>query len=441
MRKPTSACMTRRAAMRSIPAPIRGWLVALALGLATVTMRAVEPRKWANPIIAWNAVALDTIRFDNTPPPAAARQLAMLHVAMFDALNELGGTFVSYRAHTNAPRGVSAEAALAAAANRVLRYGWPQFTTKFDAELQSHLLALPDDAAREAGLNWGRQVAQEILSERLFDGAGYGVDYRSSPGPGRWQSTAPLFASALLPQWAKVKPFTLTRADQFRPPPPPLLASAEWAKQLNEVKMIGRTNSATRKREQGEIAWFWADGVGTQSPPGRWNDVAQQLVRTRKLSVLESARVFALLNLALADAGIACWDAKFAHDWWRPITAVRAADTDGNPATEADPTWTPLIVTPPFPEHTSGHATFSTAAATVLATVNGSDRFRFTLRSDGLFGTERTYRRFSEASAEAGLSRIYGGIHFMSANLDGQKCGQQVGNHVVHNFLGPRKPR
>lgn len=406
-----------------------------------VLLMGVQKTWAANPVLAWNAVALDTIRFDNTPPPAAARQLALLHVAIFDTLNGLGGNFASYRPHTNAPVGASPEAALAAAANRVLRYGWPQFTTKFDAELQSHLLALPDDAARAAGLNWGRQVAQDILTERLFDGASYGVDYRSSAGAGRWQSTPPLFASALLPQWAKVKPFTLTAPDQFRPPPPPQLGSAEWARQFNQVKSLGSTNSTARKRDQTEIAWFWADGVGTQSPPGRWNEVAQQLVRARRMSALDSARTFALLNLALADAGIACWDAKFAYDWWRPITAMRAADTDGNPATETDPSWTPLIVTPPFPEHTSGHATFSAAAAAVLAAVNGGDRFRFTLRSDGIFGTERSYRRFSDAATEAGISRIYGGIHFMAANLDGQKCGRQVGEHVALHFLRPQKPR
>ena len=400
------------------------------------------PKLWAaNPVLAWNSVALDTIRFDNTAPPAASRQLAMLHVSIFDALNGLDSRYASYRRHTNAPAGASPEAAIAGAANRVLRYGWPQFTAKFDAQLQSQLLALPNDAARDAGLAWGRQVAQDILSERAFDGSSFGVDYRSSSGPGRWQSTPPLFASALLPQWAKVKPFTLNAPDQFRPPPPPTLGSEEWGKQFLQVKSLGSTNSTARQHEQTEIAWFWADGVGTQSPPGRWNDVAQQLVSAKRLRLLESARLFALLNLALADAGIACWDAKFAYDWWRPITAIRAADTDGNPATEPDPNWTPLIVTPPFPEHTSGHATFSSAAATVLAAVHGGDRFRFTLRSDGLFGTERRYRRFSDAASEAGISRVFGGIHFMSANDDGQKCGRQVAEQVVRGFLSPQKPR
>jgi hypothetical protein len=414
------------------------WLAAATASFAPATLLAGPA---ANPVLAWNRIALDTIRFDNTPPPAAARQLAMLHVAMFDAVNSLGGRHANYREHTNAPAAASREAALAGAANRALRYAWPQFSPRFDTELQAQLLALPNDDARAAGLAWGRQVAQAILAERALDGSSFGVDYRSSPAPGRWQPTPPLFASALLPQWARIRPFTFDRPDRFRPAPPPSLASAEWAQQFNQVRSLGSTNSRGRTREHTEIAWFWADGIGTQSPPGRWNDVAQQLAAGKQLSLLDSARWFALLNLALADAGVACWDAKYAFDWWRPITAIRTADTDGNPATDPDPTWTPLIPTPPFPEHTSGHAAFSAAAATILAALNQSDRFRFTLKSDGLFGTTRRYRRFSDAAAEAGLSRIYGGIHFMAANIEGQECGRRVAQHVLRQALSPRDRR
>ncbi|MCI0539608.1 MAG: vanadium-dependent haloperoxidase, partial [Verrucomicrobiales bacterium] len=178
---------------------------------------------------------------------------------------------------------------------------------------------------------------------------------------------------------------------------------------------------------------------GTETPPGHWNRVAQQLAERKGLSLLESARLFALLNLALADAGIVAWDAKYAYDWWRPITAIRAADVDDNPATELDPTWTPLISTPPFPEHVSGHSTFSAAAAVVLAAFHGSDQFAFTVPSDGLFGLARSFNRFSEAADEAGRSRIYGGIHFQAANIEGQKAGRQVGEYVVGNYLRSRE--
>jgi hypothetical protein len=392
----------------------------------------------ANPVIRCNELALDAIRFANTPPPVASRNLAILHLAIFDAANGLGGPCVSYRPPGNAPSAGSVDAAIAAAANRVLRLSWPQFAYTFDAELSGQLLALPSGANRETGVAWGRLVADTLLRERDFDGANFGLDYRPASGPGRWQQTPTLFASALLPQWPGVAPFALARADQFRPPAPPALASAAWADQCNEVKVLGKSNSSVRTPEQSEIAWFWADGQGTQTPPGHWNDVAAQLAEARGLSPLETARLFALLNLALADAAIACWDAKYAYDWWRPITAIRMADTDGNPATESDPTWTPLISTPPFPEHVSGHSTFSAAAATVLAKFHGSDRFSFTLRSDGLFGVTRSYNRFSDAAVEAGLSRIYGGIHFRAANEGGQALGRAIGQFVTANYLLPR---
>jgi hypothetical protein len=408
------------------------YVVLLFASLACSTARATPP------VVRWNELALDAIRFANTPPPIASRNLAVLHLAIFDAANGLGGPCVAYRLHQNTPSAASGDAAIAAAANRVLRLSWPQFAYTFDAELSAQLVALPSGKNRDAGVAWGREVADSLLRERDFDGANFGVDYRASVGPGRWQPTPGLYGSALLPQWPGVQPFALARGDQFRPAHPPLLSSAEWAMECNEVKRLGAGDSAVRTSEQTEIAWFWADAQGTQTPPGHWNDVAIQLAEAKQLSLLETSRLFALLNLALADAAIACWDAKYAYDWWRPVTAIRAADTDGNPATAADPGWTPLISTPPFPEHVSGHSTFSAAAATVLAAFNGSDRFSFTLRSDGLFGVTRSFNRFSDAAVEAGLSRIYGGIHFRSANEGGQALGRAIGEFVAANYLLPR---
>ncbi|HAB16087.1 MAG TPA: vanadium-dependent haloperoxidase [Verrucomicrobiota bacterium] len=392
-----------------------------------------------NPVSAWNALALEAIRFANTPPPMASRQLAIMHTAMFDAVNGLAPKYENYRQHTNSPTPASAspEAAAAAAANRTLRYLYPQFTTTMDAALQAHLASLPDGPEKTAGVAWGRQVAQNLLLQRDFDGSNYGADYRASPQPGHWQPTPPQFASPWLPQWPRLKPFVLERADQFRAEPPPVLDGPEWAEQMNQVKSLGGRNSTNRTPEQTEIAFFWADGVGSETPPGHWNGVAQQFAKTKDLPLLESARLFALLNLALADAAISSWDSKYAYDWWRPITAIRGANSDGNPATEPNENWTPLILTPPFPEHTSGHSTFSAAAAAVLQSLNGSDDFKFTLYSNGLFGAARTYDRFSEAAAEAGMSRIFGGIHFMAANREGQRTGKKVGEYVIQHALRP----
>lgn len=407
----------------------------LALGL--LLAMAGSTARGADAVVRWNRLTLDAIRFSNTPPPAAARNLAIVHLAVFDAINAIEKVCIGYRHHGDAPAAASAEAAAAAAANRALRFLWPQFTATFDAELTAQLLALPADSTRSLGVTWGRQVADDLLRERDLDGANLGVDYRPAVGPGRWSPTPALFASALLPQWPGVRPFALTSGSQFRPPGPPPLDSQEWARQFREVKDLGSVNSTARTPEQTTLAWFWADGQGTQTPPGHWNDVAVQLAEGRQFPLIHTARLLALLNLAMADAGIAAWDAKYTYEWWRPVTAIRAGNSDGNPATDPDPAWSPLISTPPFPEHVSGHSTFSAAAAAVLAAVHGQDQFPFRLRSDGLFGAERSYEGFAAAAAESGLSRILGGIHYRAADEGGQALGTAIGRWVVDNFLLP----
>jgi hypothetical protein len=394
----------------------------------------------SDPVGQWNAIAGTAIRFSNTPPPVATRNLAILHVAMFDAVNGLEGTgrrYASYLDHGEPPVDASAEAAVAAAANQVLRQLWPQFTVTLDEAYLAQIRVIPNSPARAAGIAWGRQVANGMLNHRAFDGASFGVDYEGASGPGRWEPTPPLFVSALLPQWAGVLPFAMEHPGRFRPGGPPALSTLDWARQCNEVKELGRADSAIRTLDQTEIAWFWADNPGSETPPGHWNAVARELVVQHPRSLLESARLFAVLNVALADTAIAVWEAKYVYAWWRPVTAIRMADTDGNPETSADPTWTSLVSTPPFPEHVSGHSGFSAAAAEVLASFHGGDGFEFTLQSDGLFGVQRTYSRFSDAAEEAGMSRIYGGIHFMSANLEGQACGRAVGRHVLAEMLVP----
>ncbi|MGE3311191.1 MAG: vanadium-dependent haloperoxidase [Limisphaerales bacterium] len=428
--------------MRSIPRAehliLKRVLASLGCLLGVVLVAApVE----ADPIVAWNRMARDAIRFSNTPPPEAARQMAILHVALHDAIQGvLDGSYFPYRAHTNPPARGSAlvAAAVAAAGNIVLRQGWPEFTEAFDAEFLAQSLKLSDGSAKTAGIAWGRQVAFSMVRERGFDGSQYGVDYEPAPGAGHWRPTPPLFASSLLPQWPGVKPFVLQAADQFRPAAPPGLDTAAWVEEFNEVRRLGRRDSAERTAEQTEIAWFWADGVGTETPPGHWNEIAAQLAESKSLAVEDSARLFALLNLALADAGIAAWDAKYAYDLWRPITAIHEASADGNPGTVADPTWVPLVSTPPFPEYVSGHSTFSAAAAAVLSAFHGDDGFSFALRSQSLSGVERRFARFSEAASEAGISRIYGGIHFQSANREGQTLGRKIGEWVARNHLLPR---
>uniref|UniRef100_UPI0018802B03 vanadium-dependent haloperoxidase n=1 Tax=Microcoleus sp. LEGE 07076 TaxID=915322 RepID=UPI0018802B03 len=212
------------------------------------------------------------------------------------------------------------------------------------------------------------------------------------------------------------------------------LDSAKYAEELNFVKELGKSDSLTRTPDQTAIAKFWANGAGTFTPPGHWNQIAEEVSALVGTSLEDSARLFALLNIASADAAISSWDAKYQYDFWRPMTAIVQADRDNNPNTTADPQWQPILENPPFPEYTSGHSTFSGAADAVMSSVFGSD-FGFGDSGDSSINSLRTYQNFTEAADESGMSRIYGGIHFMSSNLDGLSSGRNVGNYVVENFL------
>jgi hypothetical protein len=231
-----------------------------------------------------------------------------------------------------------------------------------------------------------------------------------------------MFAVPLLPQWGDVRPFVIAGPDQFPVPGPRALTSQEWADSYNEVKDLGAADSTLRTAEQTRIARFWSDGLGTYTPPGHWNQIAEVVAQDRSISVADSARLFAWLNLAMADAAIVTWAVKYATDFWRPSTAIPLAEADGNDRTQADADWTPLLVTPAFPEYVSGHSAFSGAAAEILTAFFGED-VGFTVGSFTTQDLVRSFGSFDEAAEEASLSRIYGGIHY--------QCP----------FLGVRNPR
>jgi hypothetical protein len=231
----------------------------------------------------------------------------------------------------------------------------------------------------------------------------------------------------------------MTSGSQFRHSlGPPALTSAQYAADLNEVKSLGAVNSTTRTAEQTNIARFWADGANTSTPPGHWNRIAQTVGTNAGNTVSENARMFALLNLAEADAAIVSWDNKYQANFWRPVTAIRLADQDGNAATEADPNWLPLITTPPFPTYTSGHSTFSGAAAEILKLYFGTDNVNFTTSAEGAPGVpDRSFTSFSQAAAEAADSRLFGGIHYRFDNEHGLQNGIALGQFVYANELQP----
>jgi hypothetical protein len=395
----------------------------------------------ADVVTDWNSEALDAIRADRLAPPHAARVLAILHVAIYDAVNGITQTHEPYFV-TDKPAGVaSIEVAASAAAHHVLVTLFPARAEALDALYAARLDSFRDHPSRRVGIAWGESVARAILDLRSGDHSDDVVSYTPRTDAGYWQPTPPANAPALLPQWPGVTPFAMTNGDQFRPLPPPALDSDRWATEYNQVKEIGSATSATRTIEQTTIARFWADGAGTVTPPGHWNVITRDVAGQLGTSVEENARLFALLNLAEADAAIVSWDCKYQFEFWRPITAIRNGDLDPRSDTEKDATWTPLLVTPPFPEYTSGHSTFSSAGAAVLANFFGSDDIAFTTESEDLPGVVRSFSSFSAAAAEAGISRIYGGIHFLSANEAGLSSGGELGAYVSENFLKDRPGR
>ncbi len=405
----------------------------LTVGLWAPT-QAIEADK-DDVVLRWNEIALQAIRAERTPPPIAARNLAIMHLAVFDAVNALSRTHHAYLVDVEPRAGTSPEATAVAAAHRCLASLFPRQKEFLEAELKRNWTELPAGSSREQGWELGQFVADRILDQRRNDNSASAAGrYAFKQGAGLWEPTAPQYSQALLPDWGYVTPFAIRKGTQHRPAGPPALNSEAYRRAYDEVKALGGKNSTTRTPEQTDIAIFWADDVGTVTPPGHWNRIAQTLSKQRGNSLVENARLFALLNLSLADAGILCWVFKFTYEFWRPVTAIRRAD--GDPAPEPD--WLPLLNTPPFPAYTSGHSTFSAAAAAVLAEFYGNDKIRFATTSEGLPGATRSFDSIWAAAEEAGMSRIFGGIHWQFDNQDGLAVGRTLGRYVVANHLQPR---
>lgn len=392
----------------------------------------------ANAVLAWNEVALAAIRASSTPPPRASRALAITHIAVHDAVAAIDRLYAPYESRLLASPTTSREAAVASAAHRALIALFPTQTATFDAALATSLAAVPDGPDETAGVALGIQAADAILADRANDGANAQVNYQPGADPGDWQPTPPALAAALLPQWAELRPFAMASPSQFSVNNIPALTSQAYATAFNEVKAIGSVNSTTRTATQTDIAKFWNNGAGTATPPGHLNRMAAVAATARNLNVSDTARLFAVTNVALADAAIMAWNTKFTTDYWRPVTAIRAAATDGNSGTVADASWTPLLTTPPFPAYVSGHASFSGAASAVLKAFFNSDNLRFTLPSESPDIAPRSYTSFSQAARESADSRLFGGIHWRFDNMDGLAAGRQVGNYVFNTLFRPQ---
>jgi hypothetical protein len=385
-----------------------------------------------NAVTSWNAVAIQVVPVD----PGAlldSRAFAIMHAAVHDAVNGVKRRYQPYTANLSSP-GASVEAAIAAASRDVLVALSPSQQPTIEFAYAAALLAIPDGAAKDEGIALGQQSAAANLARRLGDGAdtASGPDYVPTGEPGDYDFTPPFDGQpfgpiALFPGWGNVTPFAINLADH-QLDGPDALDSQEYARDFNFIKSIGRLDSRWRGREKTDIALFWFE----LSPTG-WNRIANTILVQENSDVWKSARVMALVNFALADGYIAGFDAKYDFRFWRPITAIRRAAEDANDATTADESWlplhTPVFYIPPVPDYPSTHTVLGAAAAEVLIR-NFGDRVSFSVTSTTLPGVTRHYRSFTHAAWENGLSRVYGGIHFLRAVEDGFKQGKGIGRSV-----------
>jgi hypothetical protein len=392
----------------------------------------------ANPVIQWNRNLLVIVRTAGAQSPTvhSTRSFAIMHAAIYDAVNAIDRTHQPYLIRlTGVPRSASQDAAAVAAAHRVLVALYPAFKTALDVELQQSLAQIADGQDKVAGIQIGQTVADSILAVRSKDGSNaQPIPYVFGAAPGDYQSTPPNFvAQPQFTHWSRVTPFALQSANQFRPGPPPLLTSDAYSDAFNQVKSLGITGSSTATPDEIVIGRFWNGAIQNY-----WNEISQTASVAHSLTTAQNARLFALLNLSLADDVIAFYDAKYTYNLWRPVTAIRAGDTDNNPETIGDPNWLPEVgKTAPDPSYPGAHAVISAAAADVLISFFERDHFELNVTSEVLSGVERSFTSFSSAAEEATLSRIFAGQHFRFDLSTGQRLGREIADFVVDNFLTP----
>jgi hypothetical protein len=387
--------------------------------------------------LQFNEAVLSAIRTDRPAIGFVTRDLAIVHAAIYDAVNAIDQTSTVFHVPAEAPADASPEAAAAAAGLFTAAALFPTHLDLFQATFQSALANVPEGQAKEDGIAVGRFVAEQTLIWRVTDGANAFVPYAPGDNPGDWRPTLPAFAPAQTPQWPFVTPFALDSGSQFRPPAPPELLSAAYTATYNEVKDLGRFDSKVRTPEQTEIARFWEAKAGTPQIAGYWNVIAENVAQTQGNTLDENARLFAELNVALADDAIAFFDAKYTYNRWRPITAIQLADQTGNPETIPDPDWLPLLNTAPHPSWVSAHGATSGAAAAVLADFFGTDDISFSLTSEDLPDVTHSFPSFSAAANEAMDSVLFAGTHFRVDNVAGHELGQSVATFVTQNFFLP----
>jgi PAP2 superfamily len=383
----------------------------------------------ADVIADWNEKAVAHVVGRGLGPPPAERIMAMTHVAMFDAVNSIERKYKPYLIQLPAAAAASREAAAATAAGTVLAGVNPQAQAEMKAALADYLAAIPDSPAKAEGVRLGEAVAAKILQARANDGTATPDSYRTKTPPGIYVPTTATWA----PQWPNVKPFAMTGSAQFRPAPPIPLASAEWAADYNEIRAMGRIDSAERSERQTEVARFWLAVGGNVYYP-----VVRTVAAARELKVVDSARLFALVAVARADAFIAVFDAKYHYDFWRPLTAIRHGDNDGNPVTGRDATWRPIAETPMHPEYPCAHCIAAASMCAVLEAVLGTPEIpEVAMTSPTAPGVTRSWTNLRAFVQEVSDARIWAGFHYRFSTRVGQDMGQKIGEYAVDNLMQP----
>jgi YHS domain-containing protein/membrane-associated phospholipid phosphatase len=400
----------------------------MAILAAALLASIVAGKTSADEVTRWNQIATDASTTPNTDPLTETRIFAILHVAIHDAVNAVESRYEPYLPRTSPVPGASVEAAIAGAGHDTLVALLPESKVSYDAAMEETLRTVPDDSRKTAGLQIGRAAAAAILKARENDGANRTVQYTPGTKPGEYCPTPPDFTPAFKPNWGSVTPFVLTSSAQFRPPEPPVVNSPSALADIEEVKVIGGSKSVTRTAEQSEIARYWFEN----SPRG-WNRIAREVAAARQFDVWENARLFALVNLAMADGFIGGFECKYHYNYWRPVTAIRE---------RGDSEWLSYLWTPPVPDYPSTHTVLGAAAATVMARFFNTDLVSFSMTSGAPYpNITRKFWSFSEAARENGASRILAGIHFRTAVNEGYIQGARIGEWVFANALRPANPR
>ncbi len=397
------------------------------LPAAQLTGRAQPADSDGNVVTEWNAIAQNAIVTVAAQPIQRSQLwMTLVHVAIYDAMMSIGGDYEQFKVTPAQLRPASREAAAIAAAHGILVRLLPTQQETLDAARDASLSQIHDGLKKDNGIAIGEEVALRLLE--IHDGVIPSVSYTPLSGPGFWQPTPPLYASALLPGFALVTPFALTSASQFQPGPPPALSSSLWSRDYNEVKAFGVMTGSLRTDEQTEIGRFY-----TEHAVAQYSRAFRRYAIENELDVAQTARFFAMVNTAILDSQIACWDAKYHYNFWRPVTAIRAGDTDGNPDTAPDTEWIGLATTPAHPEYPAAHGCWTSATARVIELFNGTDLVHFALDS-AVTGTTHVFERTEDLRAEIIDARVYGGMHFRNSVEVGARMGEQVADWVAYFF-------